>query len=205
MNNHLQGILSKGYVLFPKALFEEQMILNQQAKGHFEAFVLVLTHVNYSQTTCCINGYSFECRRGESILTLIHWAEIFGWNRNRTRYFFRRMFDEGFIERLVNPYTTHIRIPDYDLLTGKSERIPSKPGADSGEFDIFWDAYHEITERQKLNIGRAKREWKKLSAEEKKLALDNINEYYFHLSDIKYCLQAANYLSNKAFTNEYFD
>lgn len=41
MNNHLQGILSKGYVLFPKALFEEQMILNQQAKGHFEAFVLV--------------------------------------------------------------------------------------------------------------------------------------------------------------------
>ena len=34
MNNHLQGILSKGYVLFPKALFEEQMILNQQAKGH---------------------------------------------------------------------------------------------------------------------------------------------------------------------------
>ena len=165
MNNHLQGILSKGYVLFPKVLFEEQMILNQQAKGHFEAFVLVLTHVNYSQTTCCINGYSFECRRGESILTLNHWAEIFGWNRNRTRYFFRRMFDEGFIERLVNPYTTHIRIPDYDLLTGKSERIPSKPEADSGE----------------------------------------INEYYFHLSDIKYCLQAANYLSNKAFTNEYFD
>lgn len=181
------------------------MILNQQAKGHFEAFVLVLTHVNYSQTTCCINGYSFECRRGESILTLNHWAEIFGWNRNRTRYFFRRMFDEGFIERLANPYTTHIRIPDYDLLTGKSERIPSKPEADSGEFNTFWDAYHEITERQKLNIGRAKREWKKLSAEEKKLALDNINEYYFHLSDIKYCLQAANYLSNKAFTNEYFD
>lgn len=205
MNNESQGLLRKGYILFPKVLFEEQVGRKQKVESRLEAFVIMLAHVNYSETNCCINGYPFKCQRGESILSINHWAEIFGWNRNRTRYFFDRMFDEGFIEKLANPYTTHIRVPDYDLLVGKNGCIKPQQETGNSDFNDFWETYHEITERQKLNIGRAKREWNKLSAEERQLALNNINEYYFHLNDIRYCLQAANYLSNKAFANEYFD
>ena len=49
------------------------------------------------------------------------------------------------------------------------------------------------------------REWKKLTAGEKQRALDNIDEYYDHLNNQKYCKQAATYLADKSFENEYDD
>ena len=55
----------------------------------------------------------------------------------------------------------------------------------------------------KTNVGRARREWNKLSVNERCLSLSHIDEYYDNLADIKYCMQAASYLSNKAFMNEY--
>lgn len=161
-------MLKKGYLLFPKVLFEEQIKVTKGATGYFDAFILVLTHVNYSTVECRIHQYTFQCRRGESVMSMVHWAELFGWKRSRTRYFFNKMYDEGIIERLSNPYITHIRIPDYDLL-----------------------------------VGQKRREWNKLSVNERCLSLSHIDEYYDNLADIKYCMQAASYLSNKAFMNEY--
>ena len=119
MNKSIAEMLKKGYILFPKVLFEEQMKMTKNATGSFEAFILVLTHVNYSTVTCRVNGQTFECRRGESVISLTHWAKVFGWKLSRTRRFFDRMYEEGIIERVVNPYITHIRIPDYDLLIGQ--------------------------------------------------------------------------------------
>lgn len=167
-------MLKKGYLLFPKALFEEQMNMKtgEKAADAFEAFVFVLTHVNYSTVTCNVRGHLFDCVRGESVLSLARWMEILGWPRNRTRYFFNKMFDAGIVERVANPYVMHI---------------------------------HDITEHPKVNIGRARREWKKLTAGEKQRALDNIDEYYDHLNNQKYCKQAATYLADKSFENEYDD
>ena len=80
------------------------------------------------------------------------------------------------------------------------------PGDGVGEdFCIFWEKFHDITEHPKVNIGRARREWKKLTAGEKQRALDNIDEYYDHLNNQKYCKQAATYLADKSFENEYDD
>ena len=70
-------------------------------------------------------------------------------------------------------------------------------------FDDFWDLYHRITQKDKINIARARKEWNKLTATEKKLALENIEEYYAHQKDIRFCKQAATYLADKAFLNEY--
>ncbi|MEL5896019.1 hypothetical protein AAE250_21310 [Bacteroides sp. GD17] len=210
-------ILKKGYLLFPKVLFEEQMKMrtSKQAAGNFEAFVLVLTHVNYSTVSCRVKGHTFDCMRGESVLTMSHWMQIFGWNRNRTRYFFNKMFGCGIIERLLNPYVLHIRIPDYDLLTGnvrpQSAAPSSRPGtartkdAPGQDFATFWQKYYDVTEYPKINIGRARREWKKLSPQEKLLAIERIDEYYDHLSNLKYCKQAASYLADKSYNDEYDD
>ena len=55
-------MLKKGYLLFPKALFEEQMNMKtgEKAADAFEAFVFVLTHVNYSTVTCNVRGHLFR-------------------------------------------------------------------------------------------------------------------------------------------------
>lgn len=196
-------MLKKGYLLFPKVLFEEQMKATKGATGSFDAFILVLTHVNYSTTECCVNHHTFKCCRGESVISMDHWAKLFGWKRSRTRYFFNKMYEEGIIERMVNPYITHIRIPDYDMLVGQKRREDAREGAGGITFEVFWEKYHEVTQKPKINIGRARREWKKLSTHERSLSLKNIEEYYDNLPDTKYCMQASTYLSDKAFMNEY--
>lgn len=198
-----KNILKKGYILFPKVLFEEQIAVTKGATGPFDAFILVLTHVNYSTTECRINNYVFQCCRGESVLSITHWAEIFGWKRSRTRYFFRKMFEEGIIERLNTPYITHIRIPNYDELVGTNKRDIARAEEDGITFGAFWEKFHDITQRPKVNIGRARREWKKLSAHERNLAITHIDEYYDNLNDVKFCQQAATYLAYKAFLDEY--
>lgn len=197
-------MLRKGYILFPKVLFEEQVKVTKGASGHFDAFILVLTHVNYSTTTCTIKNYQFECHRGESVMSIAHWAELFGWKRSRTRYFFQKMFESGIIEKLPCTCTTHIRIADYDLLMGQKNRPPHRDKVVfDTTFDAFWTKYHEVTLKPKRDIGRARREWNKLSAKERSLSMSKIDEYYDNLTNVKYCLQASSYLSNKAFLNEY--
>jgi hypothetical protein len=209
MNNLTVEMLKKGYLLFPKVLFEEQMKMktSKQAAGTFEAFVLVVTHANYSTVSCRVCGHPFECMRGESIISIRHWMKIFGWDRGRTRYFFNKMFDCGIIERVLNPYVLHIRIPDYDLLTGHARLLSAARSKDAPgrDFDAFWQKYHDTTEHARINIGRARREWKKLSPQEKSLAIARIDEYYDHLPNLKYCKQAASYLADKSFNDEYED
>ena len=53
------------------------------------------------------------------------------------------------------------------------------------------------------NRESALREWKKLSQNERKQALEHIDEYFFHLRDTKFCRQAAKYLADKLFQDEY--
>lgn len=70
-------------------------------------------------------------------------------------------------------------------------------------FGAFWDEYHETTRMPRKNKEETLREWKKMSLEERKLAQENIEEYYYHLRNTKYCCQAAKYLANKLFQDEY--
>ncbi|MBB4044880.1 hypothetical protein GGR06_002678 [Bacteroides reticulotermitis] len=196
-------MLKKGYILFPKILFEEEMQTKKSASGDFDAFIIVLTHVNFSPLECCVRSHKFLCQRGESAMSVDRWAKLFGWGRSRTRYFFRKMIKNGFIEKIPNPYTTHIRILDYDLLVGKSRCQAQRNEAEGTTFEAFWEKFHETTQKPKVNIGFARREWKKLSANERRLSLIRIDDYYDNLTNTNFCLQASRYLSNKAFLDEY--
>lgn len=78
-----------------------------------------------------------------------------------------------------------------------------KKKAVNEKFQLFWNEYHSITQLPKENIAKAQREWKKLSDKEQQLAIDNIEVYYFHQTNVNFLLHAGSYLSNKAFLNEY--
>lgn len=53
-------MLKKGYLLFPKVLFEEQIKVTKGATGYFDAFILVLTHVNYSTVNVASTSTHFN-------------------------------------------------------------------------------------------------------------------------------------------------
>ena len=88
-------------------------------------------------------------------------------------------------------------------VTSTDERGKQKKKAVNEKFRLFWNEFHSITQLPKENIAKAQREWKKLSDKEQQLAIDKVEDYYFHQTNINYLLHAASYLSNKAFLNEY--
>lgn len=111
----------------------------------------------------------------------------------------------GVIEIITHPDSAslHIRVVEYDKWMGKFDDNKQKKKTVNEKFRVFWDEYHSTTQLPKVNIAKAQREWKKLSSKEQQLAIDHIEEYYFHQTNFKYLLQAGSYLANKAFLDEY--
>ncbi len=197
-------VSKKGYVMVPRQLIHDIICECPEAAGEQEAFLRVLLYVNYKESVYRRNGAEYVCARGECLLSYVQWAMILGWSRSRTMRFFRKMFDNGRLVHLEDGHATHIRIPDYDLWALCGREKEGTPGArrDNG-FGDFWEQYHEITRKDRVNPGKARKEWNKLSAGERTAAVENIENYYCHLNHTRFCLQAVNYLSNKAFRNEY--
>ena len=74
------------------------------------------------------------------------------------------------------------------------------------DFDKFWDNYHEITGQKKTDLQASLKYWNKLSKHEKKLALNNISDYYSSLpmySTGKPVKKARTYLNEKNFNDEF--
>ena len=84
-----------GYVMIPRALLLRTFEEHREAVGDMNAFLRVLTYVNYAEamTKCC--NTEVACRRGESVISFSHWAEILGWTIGRTRRFFNRLIADG--------------------------------------------------------------------------------------------------------------
>lgn len=196
--------LRKGYIVFPRAMLEERIRANGKVEGDLEALIIIISHVNYSNTEYYINQQPVICLRGESTHSMVYWSHLLGWGRSKTRYFFQKMEKDRIIEIIsINTSTTHIRVINYELWTCQ-DRITNTGHEQKLEgFTGFWTKYHEILNTPKINIAKARREWKKLSANEQKLAIENIDDYYYNLKDVRFSLQCSAYLANKSFLNEY--
>jgi hypothetical protein len=215
MNASTETILKKGYILIPKSLIEDFLKAGLGTEGYLEAWIRVLALVNYSDTEICVQGNRMICRRGETVYTYSHWEKVLGWSRYRTRHFFETLFKSGIMEAVENSAgITLLRVIDYDLWTGQKKAAATRSNHATEGFDDFWDLYHRITQKDKINIARARKEWNKLTATEKKLARQRArtrffirislrHNHYAHQKDIRFCKQAATYLADKAFLNEY--
>lgn len=190
--------------MVPRQLIHDIICECPEAAGEQEAFLRVLLYANYKESIYRRGGVEHVCARGESLFSYMQWAAILGWSRSRTMRFFKKMFGDGRLLHLDDGLPTHIRIPGYDAWTlcGQKKAAASATPADNG-FKNFWERYHEITLKDKVNPAKARKEWNKLSAGERIAAVENIEVYYCHLTNTLFCLQAVNYLSNKAFLNEY--
>lgn len=198
--------LTKGYILVPKQLLKEWLDRSTQPMNELNAWLTILATVNFKDSYCTIAGNTTLCKRGESYYSLRHWASRFRWTRSKTRYYFAGLQQKGLVKLISNTQTTHLIVNNYELWTGCRTDARQRIAENADEaFRNFWEAYHRITQADKVNIARARREWAKLLPEERTLATRHIEEYYYHLRNVKYCMQAAAYLSNKAFLNEYID
>ena len=180
-----------------------------------EAFLRILTHVNYKNVVTWFNGVQLTCARGESVISFVGWADILGWKRGHTRRFFERCIAEGLLELVPGVCPSHIRIPNYDAWTGlpaaeKKAPAAGRTAAAGSKADAtldeslqqFIDRYSEVTRLPAETKDRLRGLWRKLSTRERGSALNGIEDYYYGLSNITYCFQAAKYLEYKIFDNQ---
>ena len=192
-----------GYVMIPRDLLLKAFFEHPEAGGDMDAFLRILTYVNYAEAVVKRESREVLCARGESVISYSQWAEILGWSLGRTRRCFIRLITNGSIELVKGDCASHIRIPAYDVWTGKRKNGTAADSTVEESFGLFWNEYHETTRMPRQNREGALREWKRLSQKERKMALENIDDYFFHLRDTKYCRQAVKYLADKMFQDEY--
>ena len=207
---NFQAMTKHGFLIIPKTLLQQQIENPHLQEGEIEALLKILMKVNYSETLyndrCNKNC---PCKRGESLHSYRSWSAIFHWPTSRTYRFIQQLKTNGIIEIIPHNDTTalHIRVVDYENWTNIStllgEKKENTQKASNEKFRLFWDDYHNILQLPKENIAKAQRIWKKLSEKEQQLAIDHIEEYYYHQTNMKFTLHACSYLSNKAFLNEY--
>ena len=204
-NFDFSKMMEHGFLIIPKALLEQQIRNNHCQEGEVEAFLRILMKVNFSETTYNDHQNSnLTCKRGESLYSYRDWSHILHWSTGRTYRFIRQLSEKGMITFILHPSNSlHIKVTDYDKWVGNSEQLKEHKKNINELFHLFWGKFHEVTQLPKTNIAKAQKVWKKLSPNEQQLAIDRIEDYYYQLSDVRFTLQACNYLSNKAFLNEY--
>ncbi|MEY8687136.1 hypothetical protein AB9N12_13705 [Bacteroides sp. AN502(2024)] len=204
MKQSSKELLKEGYILLPKAWLK--CLVNEKNSEELKALLQILTRANYSEITYKIQMVDIVCQRGESAISLRRWSELFQWSRSKTARFFQTIEKEGLIKIIPHPKNVfHIHIIDYDFWTGtlSPETREANKKKNTESFYLFWDKYHETMQKPKQNIARARREWDKLPQEERQLAIDRIEEVYYHTNDIRFIPLASTYLRDKAFLNEY--
>lgn len=175
-----------------------------------EAFLRILTHVNYRNAVVWHDGVEIACSRGESVISCMGWADILGWKRGHTRRFFERCMADGLIEQVKDSCPSHIRITNYDAWVGKpAEEKKAQTVKNAANKTLeeslqqFIERYSEVTHLLAETKDRLRSLWKKLSTRERESALERIEDYYYSLSNTKYCYQAARYLEYKIFNNNF--
>ena len=198
--------LKQGYITIPRALLNRQA--TDGAAGETEAFLQILAHTNYSDVPYDINGTIILCKRGDSPYQLSPLEQYFRLDTPQNHPFLsttgqrRHYRPHPHQEKIL-----HIRITNFDLWTGRipSEAKDARKEEISTDFDLFWDKYHTVMRKPKVNVARGRREWNKLTREEQQLAIDRIEDVYYHTNDTRFIAHASTYLKDKAFLNEYMD
>jgi hypothetical protein len=202
-NNLPFNALNKGYVLVPKHLLNYRFNQKDESFSYLEAFLMLITNVNFEDRDVTIKGETFVCKRGESVLSVASWAKMFNWTTGKTRWFFDRMEKENLIRStLLNYKLKSIAVVDYDLWTGKPSQITNMTIKNEDQLLEFYEKYHEITGLRKVDIGLVRREWKKLSKEDKEAAIKNIENYRDSVKCKEFVKSATNYLKAKSFYDQ---
>ena len=70
------------------------------------------------------------------------------------------------------------------------------------QFEIFWNYYHETTNKPKTDRDAAFKYFKQLTLEERRKAYEKVEDYKRSVNDPKYIKKARTYLADRNFNDE---
>lgn len=190
-----------GFIVLSRKLLQECLLSMEQAVTEPVAFLIILYTSHYS--------YQGTLQRGESALTLDKWSRLFHWSRWATKRYFDKLFEEGELTERYEGKKRVLRLTRYEELCGKEaghaprkecRTNPPAPSLTDQEFEYFFGYYYSVNRAlEPSDKDLARKEWGKLSPDERKMAAANVYEYYLTMQDVKHARKAYNYLRHKSF------
>ena len=80
----------------------------------FQWWIDILLTVNYSDTKVPIGFKVFECKRGETLLSLLSWSKRWGVSKSVVNNFFKMLENDNMIETVNETVTTRLIVCNYD-------------------------------------------------------------------------------------------
>lgn len=106
--------MSKGYIILHRQLQDHWMWQTSEPMTIREAWITILFKVNHCDNKVFVKGALYECKRGQSVMSIDSWCKLFNWQRGRVRSFFRSLQNDGMILINGSKYTTMLTVCNYD-------------------------------------------------------------------------------------------
>ena len=140
--------LRKGWIASWRMIDESWLWKNNE---QLACWIKILHRVNHSYEKVEIKGHFYHCQRGESVMSLESWAEVFGkgWTRKRVTSFFTKLERDEMLDTKRDNRTTHLRVCNYSLYQdiGKAKGT-AKGTAEGQQRDTIKQCNHSTNQPQ---------------------------------------------------------
>ena len=111
--NELEENYVSGYIRLYRSIEKHWIFSNS---NYFKAWIQMIFAVNHTDNKELIKNELVECKRGQSLLSVESWVEIFSdnWTYKKVRIFFELLEKEKMIKLERLRYTTKLTIINYD-------------------------------------------------------------------------------------------
>ena len=108
--------MSGGFVAVYRKIRKHFVWESGRARTKFEAWLDIIMEVQHSPEpqAVLIKGRLLCCHRGQSLKSLVTWAERWGWSKSKVGRFFKILVDEQMIILESERVTTRLTVVNYD-------------------------------------------------------------------------------------------
>lgn len=178
--------------MVPRALLNEVLSV-EQPYTLAQAYLYLFVH-----STFCDQPKENGLKRGQMVFTAGELAERFKWSQWTVRRFLYILREMGVLELEPVPgVKSKLTMRFYEALTGgKGQPLTTGERKDCY---AFWKRYYGLLDKESTDYYATALEWGRMTAEERRMALENMVAYFRSLNNVQYVKSAPNYLRYKAF------
>lgn len=193
---------SNGYITLSRN-FVEQVFNHINEYNKEILYGKLLTNANF-RDSCTEKGVMLQ--RGEIEMRIDRLQEITRWKKTKLYDTIKQLEKEDLLVKLTDKGHGCYMLPMYEEHCGshvrKEERVHT-PGPEENRtessFMDFFSFYHFLLATPRLEQEKARREWQKLSMDEREEAIRNVERYKNAVQKREHLKLACNYLKDKSF------
>ena len=126
--------MTDGWIKLHRSCLDHWLYTEYRPLTRREAWETILFTVNFEDGKSLIKGQLYDCKRGQSLLSIQSWAEKFVWSVKQVRTFFSLLEKDEMIITEGLQYTTRLTVCKYDNYQGQWQ-TDGKPTANRRQTD----------------------------------------------------------------------